>query len=150
MPQMDQFKLAAFDEEDLAVLSMHLQGAVVKSSDLVYLPREKRFALIAERVPTIWTRSTAPERGEICAQRRLTGLHFERVLKVASRGIDLTDPNLSLEVVALRYQAISPPAGHITLLLTLNRDIRLEVECIEAACLDLGLPECDDATGKMG
>ena len=42
----DPLKLIALDADDLAIVSAHLQDAVLKAADLVYLPREKRFALI--------------------------------------------------------------------------------------------------------
>ena len=48
---MDLLKLVALDQEDLAVISAHLQDAIVKVGDLTYLPRERRFALVARRFP---------------------------------------------------------------------------------------------------
>ena len=45
-------KLCAFDEEDLAVLSAHVQDAVLKVGDMVYLPHEGRFAVAMNRF--IW------------------------------------------------------------------------------------------------
>ncbi len=48
-------KLVALDEEDLQVLSAHLQDAVLKVSDLQYLANEKRFILTANRF--VWEES---------------------------------------------------------------------------------------------
>ena len=43
MVEAERLKLLALDEEDLAVLSAHVQDAVLKVGDLVYLPKEQRF-----------------------------------------------------------------------------------------------------------
>ena len=45
----DPLKLIALDADDLAIVSAHLQDAVLKAADLVYLPREQRFALALRR-----------------------------------------------------------------------------------------------------
>jgi hypothetical protein len=55
---MQDLSLIAFDAEDLAIVSAHLQDALVKRSDMTFLPREKRFALYSSRFD--WT---ALERG---------------------------------------------------------------------------------------
>ena len=50
---MPDLKLIALDAEDLAVISAHLQDAVMKVGDLAFLPREKRFAAVANRLRAI-------------------------------------------------------------------------------------------------
>lgn len=134
---MTKLKLAALDEEDLEVLSAHLQDAVLRVADLAYLPKDKRFALVADRFA--WERMMREEPGATGAfERRRTGLHFERVLKCSSRGIDRSARDCILELLAIRFTATSAPAGTIDLLFAGGKDIRLEVECIEAAAKDLG------------
>ena len=46
---MKPLKLIALDEEDLAVVSSHLQDAVVRVGDMAYLPSKKRFAAVLNR-----------------------------------------------------------------------------------------------------
>ncbi len=41
--------LMAEDEEDLAILSAHLQDAVMRVGDLAYLPKSRRFAAFLNR-----------------------------------------------------------------------------------------------------
>ena len=48
-PIMELLKLAALDAEDLAVISAHLQDAILKASDLAYLGAQHRFVLVARR-----------------------------------------------------------------------------------------------------
>ena len=44
-----QLKLIALDEQDLEIVSSHLQDAVVRVGDLAYVPSQKRFAAILNR-----------------------------------------------------------------------------------------------------
>ena len=55
MPEPDRIRLIALDEEDLAVLSAHVQDAVLKVGDIVYLPKERRFAVAMNRF--IWEKA---------------------------------------------------------------------------------------------
>ena len=45
----NQLKLIALDEQDLEIVSSHLQDAVVRVGDLAYVPSQKRFAAILNR-----------------------------------------------------------------------------------------------------
>lgn len=130
---MDALKLAALDEDDLAVLSAHLQDAILRVGDATYLPREKRFAFVVNRFA--WERTAAAD-GTF--ERRRAGVHFERVLSVKLRGIDRGEPETVLELLAVRFTPTDAPGGFVDLLFAGNKDVRLEVECIEAACRDLG------------
>jgi hypothetical protein len=124
-------KLVAFDHEDLAVLSAHLQDAVAKVGDIAYLPKEKRFAMVLNRFD--WTGS---ERDS--PARRRTGVHFERVLAAQTRGIDLAAQNAIVNLLAVEFEENTPPSGVVTLLFSGDAAIKLEVECLEAALSDLG------------
>ena len=46
---MDQLKFVVLDDEDLAVVSTHLQDAVLKVSDVLWRPQEKRLVLALNR-----------------------------------------------------------------------------------------------------
>ena len=46
---MDQLKFVVLDEEDLEVVSTHLQDAVVKVSDVLWRPEEKRLVVALNR-----------------------------------------------------------------------------------------------------
>ena len=74
---MTPLKLLALDEEDLQVLSSHLQDAVVRVGDMAYLPSQKRFAAILNRFD--W--ESASEKGAKDYRRRRTALRFDRVLR---------------------------------------------------------------------
>ncbi len=119
------------DEEDLAVVSAHMQDAVVRLEDVAFLPGEHRFALVARRFD--WeAKPGEPPR------RRLAGLHFERVQRARCRGIDPSRKDDTLNLLAIAFEETETPSGLVTLLFSDDRAVQLEVECLEAAMKDLG------------
>jgi len=144
---MELLKLAALDAEDLTVISAHLQDAILRPEDLTYLRGEKRFALVLRRFD--W--SAGPKAPP---QRRLSGLHFERVLAVRTRGLDQGPDAMPLSLLAITFTPGDAPSGQVEILFSGNGTIRLDVECVEARMRDLGpvweangRPGHHDATG---
>lgn len=125
-------KLLALDPEDLAVVSVHLQDAEIRTSDMTFLPRERRFALVADRFD--WEGATV----EHVNRRRRTALHFEFVTAVRSKGVDMTASEELLTLLAIAFVEGDAPAGAIQLHFAGGGCIRLEVECLEGALKDLG------------
>ena len=123
---MSSLKLVAFDAEDLAVVSAHLEEATLTRADMVFLPRERRFVLVARR----------KDREDATAPHHMTGLHFERVTRV--RTLALPDENdKPLTLIGLAFAKTDDPAGEISLLFADGMAIRLDVECLEAQMADL-------------
>ena len=65
---MDRLKLIALDEDDLAVVSAHLQDAVVKVADIHWRPSEKRLVLALNRFD--WEAPRRLRRNSAAAARR--------------------------------------------------------------------------------
>ncbi|MFG1418863.1 DUF2948 family protein [Xanthobacter sp. V0B-10] len=129
---MTDLKLIALDEEDLAVVSAHLQDAVVKVADMGFLPRVQRFALLLNRFD--WDQQAhANEK-----VRRRAGLHFERVRDAKCRGLDLAQQDGVLNLLAVTFIPTDAPSGYVLLTFSGGAEVRLEVECIEAGLKDLG------------
>jgi hypothetical protein len=124
-------RLVALDLDDLAVLSANLQDALIPVTDIVYLPREKRFVLAARRFD--WVKAAAGQ-----CERCSTGLHFERVLRVSFSGFAQNDGDRVLNLLAINFTPSDAPAGHVILTCSGGAAIRLDVECIEAQMRDLG------------
>ena len=128
---MELLRLVALDDEDLAVISTHLQDAVVKVGDLAFVPKERRFALCARRFDWECDPGEKP-------RRRLTGLHFERVTGVRCRGIDRGKPDAVLNLLGIAFEEKDPPSGTATLLFSDGAAIQIDLECIETQMKDLG------------
>lgn len=132
---MQPLKLAALDEDDLAVISAHMQDAIARVGDFSYSPARRQFALVANRFDWDGQLRTTRKQGE----RRRTGLHFNRVQSVKSHKIRQTSPDAVVALLAIVYKAgDAAPHGTIELTFSGGGVIRLEVECIEASLADLG------------
>jgi hypothetical protein len=122
-------KLAALDEDDLAVISAHLQDAILRVGDIRWLKNEAKLALVANRFD-----HTAHDTNE----RRHCGLQVSRVRHASARNIDMADKTAVLSLLAITYSASdNPPEGEIELTFAGGGTMRLAVECIEAAIADL-------------
>ena len=129
-------KLAALDEEDLRVISAHMQDALMCVRDISYMPKKERFVILANRFE--WLSSMRGENDR--PMRSRTGLHFEHVRRVKCRNIRQEEKNgvLSLLAIAFTPTREDAPGGFIDLIFAGDGVIRLEVDCIEAWMEDLG------------
>lgn len=119
------------DADDLAVVAACVQDAVVRAADMRYLKAARRFALVLNRFR--W------EAADAVPSRVRCGLHFDRVIRASSRGIDGGAVEQVLELLTID----APPCdvGHrIDLVFAGDAVVRLEVEAIEGGFRDLGAP----------
>lgn len=130
---MTTLKLLALDKEDLDVVSSHLQDAVVRVSDMAYLPAQKRFAAIVNRFD--WA-GAKTEDGRY--RRRRTALRFDRVLRAQHKDLAPEQQDRVLSLLAIQFEAGETPSGKVMLLFSGGGTIQLDVECIEAELRDLG------------
>ncbi|WP_332683637.1 DUF2948 family protein [Bosea sp. (in: a-proteobacteria)] len=130
-PAAEPLKLIALDTDDLAVVSAHLQDAVVRKGDIAWLPGEQRFALALRRFD--WEGAVRGQK-----RRRLAALHFERVTSARSVKIEPGAHEAVFSLLAVTFTEGQSPAGEVTLHFSDGAAIRLGVECIEAQMKDLG------------
>jgi len=128
---MDLLKFVVLDEEDLEIVSAHVQDAVVKASDVLWRPREKRVVVPLNRFDWESAQTDKPE-----FRRRRAALRFERVLSCKCRQVEGKDAVLNL--LAVEFSETDAPSGVVTLTFSGGPGIRLEVECLEAELADLG------------
>jgi len=127
-------KLIALDDQDLSIVSAHVQDAVMKVSDLEYLPAAKRFVLTMNRF--VWEAKSGLFRQH--NERRQSVLHFDRVLGAKTSGVRRDKPAEVLSLLAISFIAISKPAGIVELVFSGGGTIMLDVECVEARLTDIG------------
>ena len=130
---MDGLKFIALDQDDLAVVSTHLQDAVVKVSDIVWLPKEKRLVVGLNRFD--WEATLDPDPKY---RRRRAALRFERVLACKCRHVTPAAKDTVLNLLAVEFDEKDAPAGIVTLIFSGGAALRLEVECLETELADLG------------
>jgi hypothetical protein len=127
----EALNFAVLDEEDLAVMSAHLQDALLVVGDTAFLPKSQKFAAVVSRID--W-RSMVE--GRQC--RRRAGFHFERVIKVQRSGFEPHTKDKTLQLLAVSFKPTAAPSGEVMLTFSGNNLIKLDVECLEAAMKDLG------------
>lgn len=128
-------KLKAQTAEDLMVISACLQDAVVTVGDMAYVPRERRFVLMANRF--VWEEQN--DEGEACHRIR-AGVHFDGVLNVAARGIPQTRKEQALELLAVEAIPGTDANATVILIFAGGGNIRLEMECIDCHMTDVSEP----------
>lgn len=130
---MSQLKLVVLDEEDLEVVSAHLQDAVAKVSDVLWRPKEKRLVLGLNRFDWESAQSAQPE-----YRRRRAALRFERVMSIMRRDLNPASQDTVLNMLAVEFSETDAPSGTVTITFSGGAALRLEVECLEAELADLG------------
>jgi len=139
---MEELKLVALDDDDIEVISAHVQDALVKVADVLWQPREHRFLMVLNRFD--WM-TAADGKGAGGAgvkspdyRRCRTALRFERVNACKCRGLDPSNKDALLNLLAVEFIENDSPSGTVTLTFSGGGVIRLDVECLEAELADLG------------
>lgn len=130
---MDQLKFVVLDEEDLEVASTHLQDAVVRVSDILWRPKDKRLVVALNRFDWEGAQNGNPE-----FRRRRAALRFERVLTCKCQKVDPAHKDDVLNLLAVEFSETEAPSGVVLLEFSGGATLRLEVECLEAELADLG------------
>ena len=129
---IDQLKFAVLDEEDLEVVSAHLQDAVVKVADVLWRPGENRVVVALNRFDWESAQADRPE------YRRRSALRFERVQACKCRSLDPAGKDAVLNLLAVEFAETDSPSGVVSLIFSGGAVLRLDVECLEAELVDLG------------
>uniref|UniRef100_Q07I27 DUF2948 family protein n=1 Tax=Rhodopseudomonas palustris (strain BisA53) TaxID=316055 RepID=Q07I27_RHOP5 len=132
-------KLIAFDADDLAVISAHVQDARLQLADIVWRQSEQRLVLGLSRPD--WEETLL---GIEVPGRLVAALRFDRVLACKSRDLDLGDPDALLELVGIEFYPGQAPAGVALLMFKHGGALRLDLECLECSLTDFG-PDALDA-----
>jgi Protein of unknown function (DUF2948) len=127
-------KLAAFDAEDLGVLSAHLQDAIIRVRDIHFYRRSKRLTLFANRFA--WEAAAASPVGDY--QRRRSAVTFDRITNARSQRIVTGEPDGVLSLLSIVFEEAEPPSGILVLAFSGGGEIRLAAECVEARLDDIG------------
>ena len=140
--------LMAADEDDLRVVSAVLQDAVAKVGDLAFLPKARRFALVANRF--VWEEGASKARGPFSRVR--VGVHLDDVTRVRSRKVDLGAREAVVSILSVGFEAAPDEdasggdasggegAGTVTLTLAGGGEIALVVDAINVMLEDISAP----------
>ena len=129
-------KLIAKTEDDLRVISAHLQDSIVKTSDIASLARNRIFLMQLNRF--MWE---DVEKGVFRKNKRVrTVLKFENVLKVTSKNINQNKKDRFLDFLAIETNRMPDKNYEMNLIFSGDNVIKLLVEAIEVTLDDQGNP----------
>ncbi|MBT8154649.1 DUF2948 family protein [Epibacterium ulvae] len=129
--------LGALDVEDLGVLSTLAQDAVFPMSEMRWLPREHRFAILLNRFR--WEDQAAAEQRGRSVERVQSLLVIDNVLGVSSQGVDRTDRDTICSLLSIAFEE-TDGGGFVHLTLAGDGGLRLKVEALELTLKDVTRP----------
>ena len=134
--KIQKLKLIAKTNEDLRVISAHLQDSIVKISDIVNLKKNRIFLIQLNRF--MWEDI---EKGVFRKNKRIrTMLKFDNVLDAVSKNINQKQHDRFLDFLAIESSKMRNENYKINLIFSGDTIIKLEVEAIEATLDDQGSP----------
>tara|TARA_B100000029_G_scaffold483275_1_gene534304 strand:- start:679 stop:1122 length:444 start_codon:yes stop_codon:yes gene_type:complete len=128
-------KLIANSEEDLRVISAHLQDAIVSTKDIAHLKSNRIFLLQLNRF--MWE---DVEKGVFRKNKRIrTFLKFDNVLKVSSKNIKQKNTSRFLDFLTIESNLLDDKSYEINLIFSGDSIIKLNSEVIDVTLDDQGL-----------
>ena len=129
-------KLISKTEEDLKVISAHLQDAIVSISDIANLKKNRIFLIQLNRF--MWE---DVEQGVFRKNKRIrTILKFDHVTKVASKNIDFNKKSEFLDFLAIESREMADKTIEMNLIFSGDSIIKVVTEVIEVTLDDQGEP----------
>ncbi len=132
--KVKNLKLIARTEEDLRVVSAHLQDSIVKISDTANLKNNKIFLMQLNRF--MWE---DVEKGVFRKNKRIrTVLKFENVVKVSSKNIIHSNKDKFLDFLTIETIKMPDNNYEMRILFAGNSIIKVTTEVIEVTLDDQG------------
>jgi len=129
-------KLIARTNEDLRVISAHLQDAILNVTNIANLKKNKIFLMQLNRF--MWE---DVEKGVFRKNKRIrTILKFENIIKVISKNISQTDKDKFLDFLAIESNQMPDKNYELKLIFSGDSIIRIIAEVIEVTLDDQGEP----------
>ena len=132
--EVKNLKLIARTEEDLRVVSAHLQDAIVNVSDIANLKKNKIFLMQMNRF--MWE---DVEKGVFRKNKRIrTVLKFENIVKVYSKNINQLKKNKFLDFLTIETIQMPDNNYEMKIVFAGNSMIKIISEVIEVTLDDQG------------
>ena len=129
-------KLRATTEEDLKIISAHLQDSITQSKNIVNLKKNRIFLIQFNRF--MWE---DVEKGVFRKNKRILSiLKFENVLSVHSKNLNQKKKEDFLDFLAIESKLLSDKSYDIILHFAENKLIKINAEVIDCFLDDQGEP----------
>ncbi|MCC5974225.1 MAG: DUF2948 family protein [Rubellimicrobium sp.] len=126
-------RLRALDPDDLPVISALVQDAVFPVTEMRWLRRQRRFAILLNRFRWEDGDRRTPERVQ-------SVISIEDVVKVQSQGIDRADKDVVLSLLSMSWEAGDEGAGRLVLTMAGDGEVAVSVEALEVLLRDVTRP----------
>ena len=134
--KVKNLKLIANSDDDLRVISAHLQDAIVSPSDIAHLKKNRIFLIQLNRF--MWE---DVEKGVFRKNKRIrTILKFDNVVSVFSKNINSKDKERFLDFLAIETNILPDKYYEIKLIFSGDSVIKIRSEVIEVTLDDQGSP----------
>ena len=129
-------KLVANSDEDLRVISAHLQDSIVYTSDIANLKKNRIFLMQLNRF--MWE---DVEKGVFRKNKRIrTILKFDNVINVLSKGINQKNKSRFLDFLAMENNILANKTYEVKLIFSGDAVIRVNTEVLDVTLDDQGVP----------
>ena len=122
---IEPLRLLAEDAEDLHIISVALQDAIMRPMDIVWERNSRLLTVALSRF--CW---------ECGGTRVMAAMQFGDVVSVKSRRLP-RGPESALELLAMDFEPGEAPGGRIIMMFAGGGDLRVDVECLDAVLTDL-------------
>ena len=129
-------KLIAKTDEDLKVISAHLQDSIVSLNDIANLKKNKIFLMQVNRF--MWE---DVEKGVLRKNKRIRSIiKFDHVIRVSSKNIQKNTKNKFLDFLAIETKEMPDKTQEMKLTFSGDSVIKIIAEVIEITLDDQGSP----------
>ena len=134
--KVKNLKLIANSDDDLRVISAHLQDAIVSPSDIAHLKKNRIFLMQLNRF--MWE---DVEKGVFRKNKRIrTILKFDNVTDISSKNINQNDGLNFLDFLTIECLLMHDKSYEIKLIFSGNSVIKINSEVIDVTLDDQGAP----------
>ena len=134
--EVKNLKLLGTSDEDLRVISAHLQDAIVSVQDIANLKRNRIFLIQLNRF--MWEDI---EKGVFRKNKRIrTVLKFDNVSSVLSKNININNDKSFLDFLTIESNLLPDKSYEIKLIFSGDSVIKVQTEVIDATLDDQGSP----------
>jgi len=124
---MTKLRLRAETQADLEVIAAAVQDAILRVGEITYNMRAMSLTLRMSRF------RHEDDKGA----RAQSGLRFDGVLNVKTRGIDRSDPEAMAVLLSLEYEEIDSPGGILKLIFAGGGQLHADVEMLDVILADV-------------
>ena len=142
--KVKNLKLLATSDEDLKVISAHLQDAIVLPNEIANLKKNRIFLIQLNRF--MWE---DVEKGVFRKNKRTrTVLKFDNVISVSSKNVNTLNKKNFLDFLTIESKLLPDKSYEIKLIFSGNAIIKINAEVIDVTIDDQGSPWESKTTPK--